>query len=38
MDGPNELVIVSEVELENGETMELGVWRNQRIIAVDGGP
>jgi hypothetical protein len=34
MNGPNALVIVSEVELESGETMQLGVWRNNRIIAV----
>lgn len=38
MNGPNELVIVSEVEMESGETMQLGVWRNRRIIAVGGLP
>lgn len=38
MDGPNELVIVSEVETEEGETIQLGEWRNHRIIAVDGRP
>ena len=38
MNGPNELVIVSEAELESGEPVELGVWRNYRIIAVGGRP
>ena len=32
MDGPNELVIVSEGVPEGGEPIELGVWRNQRAI------
>ncbi len=31
MEGPDELVIVSEVEPERGGLIRLGVWRNRRV-------
>jgi hypothetical protein len=31
MEGPDTLVIVTEVEPENGDTFQLGVWRSVRI-------
>jgi hypothetical protein len=31
MEGPDELVIVSEVDPEHGDTLVLGVWRNHRV-------
>ncbi len=33
MEGPNQLVIVSEAIPEGGEAILLGTWRNQRVIA-----
>ncbi len=37
MEDPNELVIVSEAVPEGGQRIELGVWRNRRVIARDAG-
>ena len=33
LDGPNELVIVTDVQPDGGKPIRLGVWRNRRLTA-----
>ena len=37
MEGPDELVVISEVDPEDGETFQLAEWRNQRVITAGPG-